>query len=421
MTAQATKTYRGASLEELLPRIREELGEDAIVTRQREGIVGGIGGFFGKRCVEVEACAAWAADLVQPSVPPTLVSEAYAEPDESELVAAVAGNPLIQGLIEQSTPFAEQLTETMLRRELEERDALTPEDVLRGHAPPPREAPAGERPKRPAKKPVRMATPRTPSPRGDGELLVAGAREALVRTGLPETIVDAVVHDVLTHIRPFAPNEPLTTQIRRGLAARLRVEHVLNGTERTIALVGASGAGRTSAVARLCRAYASAGLEPLAVALGPEEEARRLAALLGDHVDVVGPAETPADAVRALQRHGGDARLVVVDTPPVSPADSETLAHVAGLVRAVSPDEVHVVVSATTASASTAALLDALRPVLCVDRMILTRLDEAAEIGQSVGIALEHGLPISFVASGREPDRGLRPADPIEVARLLLP
>src|ERR687884_412885 len=52
-----TRTYRGATLEEVLPRIREELGPDAVITRQREGVVGGIGGFFGKKCIEVEAQA----------------------------------------------------------------------------------------------------------------------------------------------------------------------------------------------------------------------------------------------------------------------------------------------------------------------------------------------------------------------------
>ena len=37
---------RAPSLEELLPTIREELGDDAVIIRQREGLVGGIGGFF---------------------------------------------------------------------------------------------------------------------------------------------------------------------------------------------------------------------------------------------------------------------------------------------------------------------------------------------------------------------------------------
>lgn len=50
-----TKTFRGPSLEDVRDQIAAELGGDAVITKQREGIVGGIGGFFGRRCVEVEA------------------------------------------------------------------------------------------------------------------------------------------------------------------------------------------------------------------------------------------------------------------------------------------------------------------------------------------------------------------------------
>jgi hypothetical protein len=50
-----TRTYRGGSLEELLPRIRAELGDDAVVIRQREGLTGGVAGFFQRRTVEIEA------------------------------------------------------------------------------------------------------------------------------------------------------------------------------------------------------------------------------------------------------------------------------------------------------------------------------------------------------------------------------
>ena len=49
------KTYRGSSIEELLPRIRAELGPEAVIVCQREGLIGGVGGFFQKRCVEVDA------------------------------------------------------------------------------------------------------------------------------------------------------------------------------------------------------------------------------------------------------------------------------------------------------------------------------------------------------------------------------
>jgi len=56
-TTTGVTTFRGRSLEELLPQIREQLGPDAIVLKQRDGLVGGIGGFFQQRFVEVDARA----------------------------------------------------------------------------------------------------------------------------------------------------------------------------------------------------------------------------------------------------------------------------------------------------------------------------------------------------------------------------
>jgi flagellar biosynthesis GTPase FlhF len=53
--AEDVRTYRGRTLEEILPQIREELGRDAIILREREGLVGGVGGFFAQRFIEVEA------------------------------------------------------------------------------------------------------------------------------------------------------------------------------------------------------------------------------------------------------------------------------------------------------------------------------------------------------------------------------
>ena len=57
------RTYRGRSLEELIPKIREELGPDAIILREREGLTGGFNGFFQQRCVEVDAQAPPSVDF----------------------------------------------------------------------------------------------------------------------------------------------------------------------------------------------------------------------------------------------------------------------------------------------------------------------------------------------------------------------
>jgi flagellar biosynthesis GTPase FlhF len=54
-SSSGVRTYRGRTLEEILPQIRAELGAGAIILREREGLVGGVGGFFAQRFIEVDA------------------------------------------------------------------------------------------------------------------------------------------------------------------------------------------------------------------------------------------------------------------------------------------------------------------------------------------------------------------------------
>jgi flagellar biosynthesis GTPase FlhF len=51
------RTYHGRTIEELLPKIQEELGADAIIVRRREGLAGGVAGFFQRPFVELDAIA----------------------------------------------------------------------------------------------------------------------------------------------------------------------------------------------------------------------------------------------------------------------------------------------------------------------------------------------------------------------------
>src|SRR3954453_10085146 len=90
------KTFRGRSLEELLPQIRAELGPDAIVLRRREGLGGGVGGFFQRPYVEVDARAAHG-------------DERQLEIRSDRATAEGLASPAVQALFEQATPFADAL------------------------------------------------------------------------------------------------------------------------------------------------------------------------------------------------------------------------------------------------------------------------------------------------------------------------
>ena len=88
-------TFRGRTLEELLPQIREQLGPDAVVVRQRDGLMGGIGGFFQQRFVEVAARAGHARiDVYDEPPPPTpdsfaaLLADAESDGEADAIVTA---------------------------------------------------------------------------------------------------------------------------------------------------------------------------------------------------------------------------------------------------------------------------------------------------------------------------------------------
>src|SRR4051794_2331628 len=60
------RTFRGLSLAEVERKVRAELGDDAVVVRQREGLSGGVGGFFQRKLYEVDALPGAAAPAVEP-------------------------------------------------------------------------------------------------------------------------------------------------------------------------------------------------------------------------------------------------------------------------------------------------------------------------------------------------------------------
>ena len=51
----ASKTFRARTLTDALAQVRDELGPDAVVVRRREGLEGGVAGFFQKAVVEIDA------------------------------------------------------------------------------------------------------------------------------------------------------------------------------------------------------------------------------------------------------------------------------------------------------------------------------------------------------------------------------
>jgi flagellar biosynthesis protein FlhF len=384
MTTSETRTYRGSTLEELLPTIRAELGENAVIIRQREGLVGGIGGFFARRCVEVEAQAAPTAAAHTPAVPAGRVFDAY---DATPAPAVTAFEDELARAEAEFKPLVSETVAPEPERELEAELEVEPASI------------AGEEP----------------------DPVFDTLRQRLVDEGLPEAAAAAVVREAERGMAPFDQLATPEQLVRRALARQIKIEHGWKTKRRTVALVGPAGSGKTMAAARLCHAYAvGSRIEVRTLSLEPSAGAYRLGQLT-DHLDIgLRIAESPEAVARAMTRMQGDS-LTVIDTPPVSIGDPAGIAELGELLAEAKPDETHLVVPASMDARAARALFDAVSAQVPIARILITGLDDAVTPGGVVGLSFAVKKPISYVAEGRRPSAGLRPADGAELASMVLP
>jgi flagellar biosynthesis GTPase FlhF len=404
------KTYRGRTLEELLPQIREELGPDAIVLRRREGLAGGMGGFFQKHFVEVDARQA-------------LPDETRLEIRNDRATEEGLSTPGVQALVAQASPFADTLSraEQVLIEAAASEPALQ-EPVAAGLYGPQPNAPITPTvvepvvvepvaveplPSMPAVEPSVAAAP--------APAAAAAVEKRLVDGGLTASLAADLVGEAVTHGLPFAGPRGLKKLVRSALTRRLPVMADMGPDARVVAFVGTGGSGKSNAIAHIATAYAAAGASVAVVALRSADGGRALAARLEPlGVSVL---TTDADVKAARKRLDGSSPLLtLIDTPAASPADAAGVAALAGQLKALGATEVHLALPATLSAQAGEELAAAMRP-LGLTHLALTRADETTRPGAVVELAIALRRPLSY----RCAYDGATPLDPGSLAQTLLP
>ena len=420
-----TTTYRGSTLEEVLPRIRSELGPDAVIVRQREGVIGGVGGFFGKKCVEIEARAA-----VVPTQPSRTVIDAYdtGEPRPDPKSA------LLQTLMDQSSPFASELSDALAQSR-----AMTPaepraEASAEAPAPAPAATPSAAPAETRAEAPTVIRATMSSEPSADEPIEArvkvwrpqavaapthdpAAAHAGLIAAGFGVAIADDIVAEAAQTLLPFAPGVPFEVLAHRALTRRIRVSAGTEKRRRIIALIGAAGSGRTLTTAKLCHTYAAAGRKVLAVSVEHARAAFELARLT-EHDGIAFEIASRPEAIS--RAHLRKAEIAVIDTPPLDPRDPRSVKRTARLLEKVQANETHVVMRSDIDFESGRALLEQLSGPLAPSQILVTGADRASETCMPVVLSLDFGLPISFITDSPLSTSGLHPAEPEELVKMVL-
>lgn len=245
--------------------------------------------------------------------------------------------------------------------------------------------------------------PDLPAPLFDAYLKLV---EAEVREDLANQIV-AGVREVATQgdsdldadeVRQRMICEAIAAQVPTGGAIR----HHGQDRPHVIALIGPTGVGKTTTVAKLAANLQlvqgkRVGLLTIdTYRIAAVDQLRKFSDIIEARLQVAHTAEEIPDALQRLS----DCEFVLLDTAGRSPKDDLHLRELEHCLKIAQPDEVHLVMSANQGRSSaemSAERFGRVKP----DRVIFTKLDEAAQVGVVLNVMQKLGRPISYVTFGQ--------------------
>jgi len=182
----------------------------------------------------------------------------------------------------------------------------------------------------------------------------------------------------------------------------------VNEKKTTVAiLVGPTGVGKTTTIAKLAAVYGigTSGQKPVNVRMLTADNyrigAKKQLETYGDIMGIpVSGIETYQDFKKKLAIFG-DAELILVDTTGKSPRNYKGLAEMREILDACSSmAEVHLALSATTKVSDMVDIMQQFEPFQYAS-IILTKLDETVHIGNIISVLSQKQKPISFVTFGQ--------------------
>lgn len=221
--------------------------------------------------------------------------------------------------------------------------------------------------------------------------------------GLPEELLAELDEAILSAAGRIG-SEQREKFVRLCLEKRLNVPGEIDWTgSRAIMVVGPTGVGKTTTIAKLAGDLVLSRRKKVGLItidtyrVGATDQLQTYADLLDAPSRV---ARNPLELAQALDALSA-CDAILIDTAGRSPADAARLQELKGFCRAASRVKVLVAVSATSGSAEFAAAIERFS-ILPVEGAILTKLDECLSPGRIYGCLRRHRLPVHYCTFGQE-------------------
>lgn len=190
---------------------------------------------------------------------------------------------------------------------------------------------------------------------------------------------------------------------------------------KVVALIGPTGVGKTTTVAKLAANFALREKYRVALVtadtyrIAAVEQLKTYADLIGIPIDVV---YTPQEMRSALYRHQ-DKQLVLIDTAGRSPSNQPQLAELEALLAVDDNIEKHLVLSATTKFTDCLEAVQRFQPSK-PQKYLFTKLDEASNLGTLFNLMFHAPKTLSYITTGQNVPDDIELADPNRLTTLML-
>ncbi|WP_052296159.1 flagellar biosynthesis protein FlhF [Treponema brennaborense] len=207
-----------------------------------------------------------------------------------------------------------------------------------------------------------------------------------------------------------------------GEGIRLRLDDGFKRRPKVLILVGPTGVGKTTTVAKLAAQYRfqkGDNDERLSIRMVTIDRFRIAAqeqlAKYGEHMDIPTTAAESADDIRdILAIHSGKLDVMLIDTIGYSPHDYESIGRMRKIldVPGLKP-EVYLTVSAATKASD---LRDIMRNYETFDykAVIVTKYDETNHIGNVLSVLAEKDKPVAYISTGQKVPRDIERASVVK-------
>ncbi len=213
--------------------------------------------------------------------------------------------------------------------------------------------------------------------------------------------------------------------LTRQVASLLRVDSDLLSSRQTrqrrISLIGPTGAGKTTTIAKIAANYLHRFSGRIALIT---IDTYRIAAV--EQLKVYGeimrlPVEVvikPSQLRQALRKHR-DCELILIDTAGRSPRNDRELQDMASFLDPSLGIENHLLLSATTRESE---LLDTIARFshLEISRVIFSKIDECGRLGVLLNVHCADRTPISFITNGQRVPEDIIVPEPETLADLIM-